>query len=158
MQTTLVIDNDILKKSKIHVNGKKENFIDYYLNRNSVIRWYNNTNTSKNNQFYKITGLLGGVGYTAEVIISEKEAKSLATFNNTEFLVKYIYIGQIDIPNIDQYGEIYRCIVEDVKDKLQIFDEIHIIFDNEYNNVDYSYINKFYGNIYDYIKTKKLNI
>lgn len=151
MKTTFVLTQKEINKFKLTFSNFKEHYIDYFHNRKKLIRWYKySSDSTKNNRFFEKKGLIDiSIEYTTP--LSNEDAKKELKRKDIKYLVNRIFVSIFEQNNIS--GKIYRVIAEDVQNNIQIFEEYHLIIDNKYDEaVDFSYVDKFFGNIYDYIE------
>ena len=155
MKTTFVITSKELNTFKLALSKELE-YVDYFLDRKKLIRWYKSApDTIHDGRFYMLDGMIDISYYTTSLMDSE-EAKQLATYKNVEYLVKKNKLGEIFFNNISEPGIIFRVIAEDIKTESIIFNEFHIVFDCQLKELpDITYVDLFYGNVYDYIENKK---
>lgn len=153
MKTTYVIDYDTIKKLKFNLNLiPPTKTVDYFLSRTNLIRWFIDTN-----KFIELNGLID-VSFTRETILPPDDAKKIATAKNVEFLVKRTFLGEFFFDVLNKYGKIFKVTAEDIKNKMQLIQEYHIVFEDKIEEVPtYRYKSVFYGNIYDYLIQKKIN-
>lgn len=158
MKTTYVVTLDEIQKMKIIMSDELE-FIDYFLERKKLIRWYKSSpKINLNQKFFLIYGLID-ISFSTTSIMNEEEAKKIATRKNTEFLIKRKFLGETYIGNINAPASIYRVVGEDVKNQIELINEYHLVFDEKIDDqISIIYLDFYHGNTYDYLKQKKDNI
>ena len=127
MKTTYIITQTEVNTFKLPIRIYEEKIIDYFFNRQKMIRWYKEINDIKNS-FYEHNGLID-ISFEQIFKIDEFEAKKKITKNNVEYLVNRSLINNYNFNNID--CKIYRVIAENVKNAEKIFEEIHLIIDKK---------------------------
>lgn len=153
MKTTYVIDQDALKKLKLNFNlNQSTKTIDYFISRTNLIRW-----DVSSDKFIELNGLID-VSFVRETILSSEEARKKATAKNVIFLVKRIFLGEFFFDTLNKYGKIYRVTAEDIKRKIPLIQEYHIVFEDKIENTPvYRYKSVFYGNTFDYLVQKQVD-
>ena len=129
-----VIDNSILER--LNVKPKHDILIDYYINQNNRIRYIKESSSSimKDGNFYEISVPPGCV-YKYPKLLDENDAKKIACWKNTNFIVRKTIIGLLNenfgnTNNLEGYVE--KVIAEKIifngssKYGVKIFEELHM--------------------------------
>lgn len=152
MKTTFVITQPSLNTLKPKIRTSDEVFVDYFRDRKDLVRWFKESpdNNLKNN-FFRLTGLID-ISYYTTAQIDADQARSLIMRKDVEFLVHRNFVGVVTINNKD--GRVYRVRAEDVQKNEIVFEELHLIYDEELKEDFYHlvpYLDYYLGNTYDYI-------
>lgn len=153
MKTTYVIDYKVLNNLKLKLVPTNKT-IDYFFNRNKLIRW-----EPKTDKFIEINGLID-ISFTREMLLDPNEAKQEVNIKNIIYLVNRKVLSEYYFDELNLYGDVCHVIGEDVKNKIKLFDEYHIVFNDKIvdSTPSFAFKTVFYGNIYDYLELKKTEI
>ncbi len=122
-----VIDKSILENLSLDTSNQVK-IIDYYFNRNKRIRYFKEyNNISKNNKYFLLEQP-PGIVYKDYQPITESYAQSQAIPSNIQYLVNHTGLGCVNLNN-NMKGYIEHLIIEDVKQKKTIIDELQIEFE-----------------------------
>lgn len=128
-----VIDKKILENLPVDAR-KTYTTIDYYIDRMKRIRWYLTGDYKHNKNTFYVVKSLPGAKNKDEMEISEDKAKELATAKNVIYLVRKIGIGEIEINGVR--GIVEHVVVESIKTKKEILDELQIEFETSEKDIE----------------------
>lgn len=148
MKTTYVLEYKEINKLKTRILPQKK-YVDYFINRTKMIRWEPQTD-----KFWEFTGLID-ISFVHELILDPVDAKSRVNIKNVTYLIRRKQLSEYYFGEINEYGTIWHVSAEDVKNRLPLINEYHIVFDIKMEKAPpFVFKNVFYGNIYDYLELK----
>lgn len=129
----------------------RKKYIDYFFTRNKMIRWETQTN-----RFVEFNGLID-ISFINKLILTPSEAKSQINLKNVNYLVRRKQLSEFYFNNINEPGVIWYVSAEDVKNRLTLLNEFHLVFDIKVEETPpFPFQTVFYGNIYDYLEMKNV--
>ena len=149
MKTTYVLEYKTLSDLKLQLLPKKK-LINYFFSRDRMVRWEPETN-----KFADFRGLID-ISFVRELIMTPEEAKKEVNLKNVEYLVRREQLSEYRFDEINEWGILWHVIGEDVKRRVKLFDEYHMVFDIKIvdSTPPFKFKTVFYGNIYDYLVVK----
>ena len=149
MKTTYVLTHKELSKLKVKILPRKE-FVDYYFGRMKMVRW------DKQQKFVEYNGMID-ISFCRELLLDPDAARSEINLKNVEYLVRRKQLSEYHWENINEYGVVWKVSAEDVKKRLKLLDEYHLVFDSKIESPPpFGFQDVFYGNLYDFLVSRSI--
>lgn len=156
MKTTYVITQSEINNFKLDLNPKDLVVIDYFIERQKLIRWYKESPDEKKGKFFELKGLID-ISFYRTISLPPEKAKEIINRKNVEYLVRRKFVGSLLVKNVNKEANIYKVRAENVKEERLIFEEYHLVFDEQIeDNMLFPIKDWFFGNLYDYIKQREV--
>lgn len=85
MKTTYVITQSEINNFKLDLNPKDLVVIDYFIERQKLIRWYKESPDEKKGKFFELKGLID-ISFYRTISLPPEKAKEIINRKNVEYI------------------------------------------------------------------------